>query len=106
MIEAGRVLLESLWPAVALAAALGLPFGAAGRRREIMGFWGRVGVLLAVAALVGALGVAASGRVSGRAGLRLELGLAVMLAYLAGCALGALGRAAWDRVGRRDEPAA
>lgn len=103
MIEAARAVLEPLWPALAAAFALGLPFGAAGWRSEPPGFWGRVGLILLA---VGALGVAAaigSGRVPGRAGLWLELGAAVLVAYVAGCAGGSLGRSAFLRISGRGE---
>ena len=106
MIETARVVLEPLWPALAAALALGLPFGAAGWRKEPAGFWGRVGLILLVVGLLVGAGLVVAGRVPGRAGLWLELGLAVLVAYLAGCLAGSLLRAAWDKVARKHEPTA
>ncbi|NNM75205.1 hypothetical protein [Enterovirga aerilata] len=90
MIEALRAVLLPLWPALAAAAILGLPFGLVGWRERPAGFWGRLGLILAVLGLAGAAALAATGRVPGRPGLWLEIALAVTFAYLAGCVLGAL----------------
>ena len=105
MIEAIRALLDPLWPALLAASAVGLPLGALGWRAEPAGFWGRVGLILLVVGLAGACALAISGRVSGRAGLALELGLAVLVCYLLGCVVGAVVRAAWMGIARRGAPA-
>lgn len=81
-----------LWPWLLAALALGLPTGAvtcAGAGP------GRTGVVLAVAAgaaVAGLAAIVALALVPGRTGLWLELGLALLLAYGAGCGLGCLAR--------------
>jgi hypothetical protein len=44
------------------------------------------------------------GRVPGRAGLWLEIALAIAAAYLAGCMLGSILRALWNRLTRAAAP--
>ncbi|KQT49937.1 hypothetical protein ASG52_07565 [Methylobacterium sp. Leaf456] len=79
-----------LWPGLAAALALGLGVGAlAGFPRTRATQLGASLPLLALAALVG---LAATGTVPGRAGLRIEIATLVLAAYLAGCAFSALGR--------------
>jgi hypothetical protein len=80
-------LLSGFWPGLAGAAALGLLVGA------LAGWPERLAVPLGLFVVAGLLAAAAiAGFVPGVPGLWLE-GAALMLpAYLAGCALGALGR--------------
>jgi hypothetical protein len=87
VIEVARAILLPLWPAVRPA-----------------GFWGRLGVILALFALAGAGALAILGRVPGRAGLWLEIALAIGSAYLVGCTLGSVLRALWTRVTRAAAP--
>ena len=107
MIEAIRALLLPLWPALAAAAVLGLPFGWLGWRERAPGFAGRLGLILAVVVIAGGIVLAALGRVPGRPGLWLEIALATTVAYLAGCILGSILRRLWIRVSKpSDLPAA
>lgn len=96
------VLLQHLWPALAIAAVLGLGFtlvfgtgvGLPSARWEL-----RIAALLAL--LVGAL-VAFLGVVPGRAGLWLDIGMLCVLAYAAGTSIGAAIR--WLGTRARREP--
>ena len=97
MIEAASIILLPLWPALAAALALGLVFGVAGWRDQPPGFWGRLGLILAVFGLAGGVALAVLGRLPGREGLWLEIGLAVCFTYLAGCLAGSILRAAFRR---------
>lgn len=85
-------LVSSLWPELAAALALGLAVGAlTGLPRG--GF-----ALVAAGLLLAGLAVLATLRtVPGAAGLWLEAGTLVLGAYLAGCALGGLGRSVSGR---------
>jgi hypothetical protein len=105
VIEVARALVLPLWPVLAGCLALGLPFGALGWREAPAGFAGRLGIILAVVALVGAVALVVLGRVPGRGGLWLEIGLASVLAYLTGCVLGSVARRALERFRRRPEAA-
>lgn len=97
-----NVLLQHLWPALALAAALGLGFtlvfgngvGLPSARWEV-----RIVALLAL--LTGTL-VAVLGMVPGRAGLWLDIATFCMLAYAAGTAIGVAIR--WFVTRARREP--
>lgn len=106
MTDALHTVLLPLWPALAASCAAGLPFGLLGWREQPAGFWGRLGLLLGVVALAGLAAVTASGRVPGLPGLWLEIGLASLVSYLAGCIIGALCHRIWRRVARRSEPVA
>ena len=106
MIEATRAILVPLWPALAAAGLLGLPFGWLGWRAQPAGFLGRLGLILALVALVGGVSLAALGRVPGRPGLWLDIALATALAHFCGCILGSILRAIWNRVAGRPELAA
>ena len=103
MTEAIRAILLPLWPALAAAAVLGVPFGCLGWREKAAGFSGRLGLILAVVALAGGGALALLGQVPGRPGLWLEIALATALAYLAGCILGSIVRAAWTWIASRSE---
>ena len=104
MIEIARAILLPLWPALAGAFAVGLPFGFAGWRERPAGFWGRLGVILVFVAAVGGVTLAVLGRVPGRGGLWLELALAIAAAYLVGGILGSTLRALWRRITRPAAP--
>ncbi len=106
MTEAIRVILLPLWPALAAAAVLGVPFGWLGWREQAAGFLGRLGLILAVVALAGGGALALLGRIPGRPGLWLEIALATALAYLVGCILGSVVRAVRDRIASRSGQAA
>ena len=92
MTETFRAVLLPLWPALVAALVLGLLFGWFIWREEAAGFLGRLGLILALVAVGGATALVVLGRVPGRPGLRLETGLAILLAYLAGSILGSLAR--------------
>jgi hypothetical protein len=104
VIEIARAILLPLWPALAGAFALGLAFGFAGWRERPAGFWGRLGVILVLLAGLGGVALAVLGRVPGRAGLWIELALAIAAAYLVGCVLGSTSRALWTRITRAAAP--
>lgn len=106
MTEAMRALLLPLWPALAAALAVGLPFGWLGWREEACGFFGRLCLILAVVALAAGSALVVLGRVPGRPGFWLEISLAVLVAYVAGCLVGSLARAAWLRARPAVSPAA
>jgi hypothetical protein len=103
MIEA---VLLPLWPVLAGAFGLGLPFGVLGWREQPAGFFGRLGLILAVLGLVGGAALAASGSVPGRPALWVEIGLACAAAYVVGCVLGSLARSVFNRLRSRPERAA
>ncbi len=104
MTEIAKAILLPLWPALAAGFAAGLPFGIAGWRERSTGFWGRLGLILVLVTLAGAGVLAVLGRVPGRAGLWLEIALAIAAAYLAGCMLGSILRALWNRLTRAAAP--
>ena len=106
MIEATRAVLLPLWPLLAASWAAGMAFGLLGWREQPAGFWGRLGLILTMLVVIGAAGLAFSGRVPGRPGLWLEIGLASLVSYLAGCVLGGLGRGLWRKVARRPDVSA
>ncbi len=83
-------LLLPLWPGLAAALALGLTVGALAGFPRSRATWLAAG--LPLLALAGLIGLAATGTVLGRSGLRIEIAALVLGAYLVGCALGALGR--------------
>ena len=56
-------------------------------------------------ALIGMSALAVSGRMPGRAGLWLEISLANLLSYLAGCVIGGMARGLWRRIPGRSNPA-
>lgn len=99
-----NVLLQHLWPALAISAVLGLGFtlvfgtgvGLPSARWEV-----RIAALLAL--LVGAL-VAFLGVVPGRAGLWLDIGTLCVLAYAVGTGIGAALRRLAPRGRRVSEP--
>jgi hypothetical protein len=103
MTEAIRAILQPLWPALAAAAALGVLFGWLGWREQAAGFFGRLGLILAVIALAGGVALALLGRVPGPPGLWLEIALATALAYLSGCILGSIVRGIWTWIASRSE---
>lgn len=79
-----------LWSGLAAALALGLGVGALAGFPRSRAMWLATGLpLLTLAALVG---LAATGTVPGRTGLRIEIAALVLGCYLVGCGLGALGR--------------
>jgi hypothetical protein len=106
MIDSVRAILLPLWPALAAAIVLGVPFGWLGWRERSPGFSGRLGLILAVVALLGGAVLAFLGRVPGRPGLWLDIALATGLAYLSGCILGSGTRALWQRLANRSERSA
>lgn len=83
-------LVVALWPGLAAALALGLAIGALTGFPRMRATIVASALALVALALLGAL--AASGTVPGRAGLWVEIAATVLACYLAGCALGALGR--------------
>jgi len=103
MTEALRAILLPLWPVLAASCAIGLVFGMLGWREQPAGFWGRLGIILVVIGLVGAAGLAVSGRVSGRPGLWLDIGISCLATYVVGCLAGGLARALWRSLVRRSE---
>lgn len=85
-----NLLLETLWPGLAAALALGLAVGAlAGLPRGRWTLAGAGALALVLAALAGLAGF---GVVAGRSGLRVEIAASILAAYLAGCGIGGLGR--------------
>ena len=106
MMEAARAILLPLWPALAAAALLGLPFGWLGWRERPAGFAGRLGLILATVVTAGGIVLGVLGRVPGRPGLWLEIALATTLAYVAGCILGSIARRIWLSVSRPSDRSA
>jgi len=91
------VLLTSLWPALSVALLLGLVAGGlSGLPRDRIGLAVAICLVIALAILSG---LALSERVPGLAGLWVETATLMLATYLAGCALGGIGRAARSRLG-------
>ena len=105
MTDAMQAVVLPLWPVLGASCVAGLPFGVLGWREHVAGFWGRLGLILLLLALIAALALAVSGRVPGRAGLWLEIGAASLASYLVGCLVGCLVRALWPRIPGRSEAA-
>lgn len=87
-------ILERIWPALAASAALGFGMGLATEASRPPASSGRLAYRLAGGAIVVAAGLALAGIVPGRAGLVLEIGILVVLAYFSACLLGCLARRA------------
>lgn len=88
-------LASSLWPELAAGLALGLAVGAlTGLPRGGLALAGAAFLLVGLVVLIG---VAALRTLPGPAGLWVETGVLVLGGYLAGCALGGLGRSAFVR---------
>ncbi len=81
-----------LWPWLAGALALGLATGAATCASAPPGRAGQASAWLGAAAVAALAAIVGLALVPGRVGLWLELGLALVLAYGIGCALGCLLR--------------
>ena len=96
-----RFLVEHLWPALATAFALGLGVGTLGVAERPMSRSGRARTILAAFALAAAGGTALLQLVPGQAGLWLDGGVLLALAYSIACGVGLLGR----RLVRRHDPA-
>ena len=88
------VLLERLWPAMILAAALGAAFAAIGGPGRRLPSSRPAAWVAASAALTLATLLSAFGLVPGRSGLWLDIALVLAAPYGAGVLAGALGRRA------------